>query len=66
MMIAGNFEEQPKAFRELMISLLLALALVYMVLASQYESFLDPLVVMYPCLSPSSVFYWFCSSRKPP
>lgn len=46
MMIAGNFEEQQKAFRELMVSLLLALALVYMVLASQYESFLDPLVVM--------------------
>ncbi|MFH2133298.1 MAG: efflux RND transporter permease subunit, partial [bacterium] len=46
MMIAGNFEEQQKAFRELMVALLLALALVYMVLASQYESFLDPLVVM--------------------
>ena len=47
MMIAGNFEEQQKAFSELMISLLLALALVYMVLASQYESFLDPLIVMF-------------------
>ena len=45
--ISGNFEEQAKAFRELMLSLLLALALVYMVLASQYESFIDPLVVMF-------------------
>ena len=46
LLIAGNFEEQQKAFHELLISLLLALLLVYMVLASQYESLLDPLVVM--------------------
>jgi len=46
LMIAGNFEEQQKAFHELMISLLLALLLVYMVLASQYESLRDPLIVM--------------------
>jgi HAE1 family hydrophobic/amphiphilic exporter-1 len=44
--IAGNFEEQQKAFTEMIISLLLALVLVYMVLAAQYESFGDPLVVM--------------------
>ena len=36
--VAGNFEEQQKAFRELLISLVLALVLVYMVLACQYES----------------------------
>ena len=46
LIIAGNFEEQQKAFDELLISLLLALLLVYMVLASQYESLRDPLVVM--------------------
>jgi len=44
--VAGNFEEQQKAFDELLLSLLLALVLVYMVLACQYESFRDPLVVM--------------------
>ena len=44
--IAGNYEEQEEAFRELTLSLLLALVLVYMVLASQYESLRDPLVVM--------------------
>jgi len=44
--IAGNYEEQEKAFDELAVSLVLALALVYMVLASQYESLRDPLVVM--------------------
>jgi HAE1 family hydrophobic/amphiphilic exporter-1 len=45
--VAGNFEEQQKAFRELVISLVLALLLVYMVLACQYESLRDPLVVMF-------------------
>jgi HAE1 family hydrophobic/amphiphilic exporter-1 len=44
--IAGNFEEQQKAFDDLIVSLLLALLLVYMVLACQYESLRDPLVVM--------------------
>jgi len=46
LLIAGNFEEQQKAFYELMVSLILAILLVYMVLASQYESLRDPLVVM--------------------
>ena len=46
LLVAGNFEEQQKAFDELVVSLLLALLLVYMVLASQYESLGDPLVVM--------------------
>jgi HAE1 family hydrophobic/amphiphilic exporter-1 len=46
LIVAGNFEEQQKAFRELVVSLVLALVLVYMVLACQYESLRDPLVVM--------------------
>ncbi|TVT58825.1 MAG: efflux RND transporter permease subunit [Sedimenticola thiotaurini] len=46
LLISGNFKEQQQAFGELLISLLLALLLVYMVLASQYESLGDPLVVM--------------------
>ena len=45
--IAGNFEEQQEAFHELVISLVLALVLVYMVLAIQYESLRNPLVVMF-------------------
>ncbi|MEM1450534.1 MAG: efflux RND transporter permease subunit [Planctomycetota bacterium] len=44
--VAGTFEEQERASRELAISFLLAIALVYMVLACQYESLRDPLVVM--------------------
>ncbi|MEJ2587268.1 MAG: efflux RND transporter permease subunit [Deltaproteobacteria bacterium] len=45
--LAGNVEEQQKAFREMAISIALALVLVYMVLACQYESLRDPLVVMF-------------------
>lgn len=45
--VAGEFEEQQKASRELMVSLLLALILVYMVLACQYESFRDPIIVIF-------------------
>jgi HAE1 family hydrophobic/amphiphilic exporter-1 len=44
--LAGDYEEQQKAFGELMLSLLLAIGLVYMILASLYESLRDPLIVM--------------------
>ncbi len=44
--VAGTVEEQAEAFRELLISFALALVLVYMVLACQYESLGNPLVVM--------------------
>jgi HAE1 family hydrophobic/amphiphilic exporter-1 len=47
LIVAGTYEEQQKAFQELIVSLALALLLVYMVLACQYESFRDPLVVMF-------------------
>jgi HAE1 family hydrophobic/amphiphilic exporter-1 len=45
--IAGDYEEQQKAFRELGLGLILSLILVYMVMACQYESLKDPLVVMF-------------------
>ncbi len=44
--VAGTFEEQERATKDLIIAFLLAVALVYMVLCCQYESFRDPLVVM--------------------
>ncbi len=47
LLLAGNYEEQQKAFNELIVSLLLALVLVYMVMACQYESLINPLVVMF-------------------
>ena len=45
--VGGSYEEQQEAARELGLSFLLALLLVYMVLACQYESLRDPLVVMF-------------------
>ncbi|MBF0266112.1 MAG: efflux RND transporter permease subunit [Gammaproteobacteria bacterium] len=47
LLISGNYEEQQQAFKQLIISLVLALFLVYMVLASQYESLKDPFIVMF-------------------
>ena len=43
----GDYEEQQKAFRELLLSFVLALMLVYMVMACLYESLRDPFVVMF-------------------
>lgn len=45
--VAGSYAEQQEAFDELLLSVLLANALVYMVMASQYESLRDPFVVMF-------------------
>lgn len=47
LLVAGTLEEQERSFRELLMSFALALVLVYMVLACQYESLRDPLVVMF-------------------
>jgi len=44
---AGDYEEQQKAFRELLFGIILALVLVYMVMASLYESLRDPFIVMF-------------------
>ena len=43
----GDFEEQQKSFNELLMSFALALVLVYMVMASLYESLKYPFVVMF-------------------
>ncbi|OOG27714.1 acriflavin resistance protein [Thioalkalivibrio denitrificans] len=43
---AGDVEDQERAFSELSLALIMAIALVYMVMASLYESFRDPLIVM--------------------
>lgn len=45
--ISGDYEEQQKAFAELLLSFVLALVLVYMVMASLYESLRDPFIVMF-------------------
>lgn len=45
--IGGDYEEQAAALRQLTITLLLAVLLVYMVMAALYESLRNPLVVMF-------------------
>jgi HAE1 family hydrophobic/amphiphilic exporter-1 len=43
----GDWEQQRENFRELAISILLSLLLIYMVMAGLYESLRDPFVVMF-------------------
>lgn len=43
----GDYEEQQKAFRELLLSITLAILLVYMIMAMLYESVRDPFIVMF-------------------
>ncbi|MFA5038828.1 MAG: efflux RND transporter permease subunit [Candidatus Omnitrophota bacterium] len=43
----GEAEEQGKAFRDLSLLLILGVMLVYMVMAAQFESLLDPFIVMF-------------------
>ncbi|MEX2602322.1 MAG: efflux RND transporter permease subunit [Balneolaceae bacterium] len=43
----GEFEEQQKAQSDFVMSILMALVLIYMVMAAQFERFVDPLIVMF-------------------
>lgn len=43
----GEFEEQQKAQRDFILAIVMAIALIYMVMAAQFERFLDPLIVMF-------------------
>lgn len=45
--IGGEAEEQRKAFKDLTLLLLLGISLVYMVMAAQFESLLDPFIIMF-------------------
>jgi HAE1 family hydrophobic/amphiphilic exporter-1 len=45
--IGGDWEEQQEAFRELRLGLILAIVLVFMVMAAQFESLVDPLIVLF-------------------
>jgi hydrophobe/amphiphile efflux-1 (HAE1) family protein len=45
--LGGQSEEQKKVFAGLLLAAIMAIALVYMVLASQFKSLLDPLVIMF-------------------
>jgi HAE1 family hydrophobic/amphiphilic exporter-1 len=43
----SEYEEQQRSFKELLFSLILALILVYMVMAAQFESLRDPLIILF-------------------
>jgi hydrophobic/amphiphilic exporter-1 (mainly G- bacteria), HAE1 family len=43
----GEYEEQQRAQRDFILSIIMALALIYMVMAAQFERFIDPLIVMF-------------------
>ncbi|MEF8815541.1 MAG: efflux RND transporter permease subunit [Salinibacter sp.] len=43
----GEYREQQRAQTDFLIAILMALVLIYMVMAGQFERFLDPLVVMF-------------------
>ncbi len=46
LIFSGEYKEQQKAQTDFLLSVFMALALVYMVMAAQFERFLDPLIVM--------------------
>lgn len=45
--VTGDFEDQQEMFGSLIILMILMLILVYMVMASQFESFMSPFVIMF-------------------
>lgn len=45
--LIGEQEEQSKSYRSLVFTLILAIALVYMVMAAQFESLLHPFIIMF-------------------
>ena len=45
--LGSEYEEQQKAFREMTFAAIMALVLVYMVMASQFESMRDPFIILF-------------------
>ncbi|HOM27700.1 MAG TPA: efflux RND transporter permease subunit, partial [bacterium] len=43
----GEYEEQQKSFRQLTFALILGIILVFMIMAAQFESIIDPFVIMF-------------------
>jgi HAE1 family hydrophobic/amphiphilic exporter-1 len=46
-LFGGDYEEQQKAFKELLFSFFLAVFLVYLVMAGQFESFRHPFIILF-------------------
>ena len=45
--MADEVDEQGKAFRDLTLLLILGIILVFMVMAGEFEDFIDPLIIMF-------------------
>ena len=45
--LTGNVEQQQKAFLDLLLAFALAILLVYVVMASQFQSLIDPFIIMF-------------------
>ena len=57
--IGGTAEDQQEAFFYLMLAFIAAILLVYMIMASQFESLVDPLIIMFTVpLSVIGVFFF--------
>jgi HAE1 family hydrophobic/amphiphilic exporter-1 len=46
LLFGGEYEEQRRARRDFTLAIIMAVVLIYMVLAAQFERFVDPLIVM--------------------
>jgi HAE1 family hydrophobic/amphiphilic exporter-1 len=46
LVFSGEYKEQQKAQKDFLISIIMAIILIYMVMAAQFERFIDPLIVM--------------------
>jgi HAE1 family hydrophobic/amphiphilic exporter-1 len=46
LVFSGEYKEQQEAQKDFLISIIMAVILIYMVMAAQFERFLDPLIVM--------------------
>jgi HAE1 family hydrophobic/amphiphilic exporter-1 len=46
-LVRGDYEEQQKAQRELLVGLAMAVMLIYLVMAGQFESFKDPFIILF-------------------
>ena len=46
LLFGGEYEEQQEAQRDFMLAIIVAVILIYMVMAAQFERFLDPFIVM--------------------
>jgi len=46
LVFSGEYKEQQEAQQDFLISIIMAIVLIYMVMAAQFERFLDPLIVM--------------------